>query len=444
MKIILASTPLPGHLNPLLAVGRILIAAGHEVVVTSGSGFRDRAETIGAGFHPLPAKADLDLLHIDDIFPERKSLPPGPPQLRFDMEHIFLDTIPAQFAGLNDILRTFPADLILVDTLFGGTLPFALGAPAARRPATAGLGVIFLPFHRDDGAPGGLGLLPATGPEQFAQYQAIAGQVKAGLLQPVQAHADGMLMQLGAAKLPMPYFDALVALHDLFLQPTVPGFEYPRRDLPHGVRFIGALPPPSGYPMPDAVTAALGQGKRIVLVTQGTVANFDLGQLLAPTLAALAERDDLVVLAATGGRAIADIPGRIPANAIAAPFLPFDRIMPRVDVLVTNGGYGTVSHALSVGVPLVVAGATEDKPEVGARVAWSGTGIDLRTETPSAEQVRVAVGAVLAEPPYRARAHALSREFGRYDAAAEICRLLEHAVAERTRGGHGTHPLHAD
>jgi UDP:flavonoid glycosyltransferase YjiC (YdhE family) len=435
MKIILASTPLPGHFNPLLAVGRILIAAGHEVVVSSGSGFRERAEAIGAGFRPLPAEADLDLLHIDEIFPERKSLPPGPPQLRFDMERIFLDTIPAQFAGLNAILRSFPADLILVDTLFGGTLPFALGAPAAIRPATAGLGVIFLPFHRDDGAPAGLGLPPATAPEQFAQYRAIAEKVEAGLLQPVQAHADTVLARLGAARLQMPYFDALVALHDLFLQPTVPGFEYPRRDLPQGVRFIGALPPPDGYPMPDAVAAALGQGKRIVLVTQGTVANFDLGQLLAPTLAGLAERTDLVVLAATGGRPITDIPGRIPANAIAAPFLPFDRIMKRMDVLVTNGGYGTVSHALSAGVPLVVAGATEDKPEVGARAAWSGTGIDLRTETPSAEQIREAVGAVLANPSYRARAQALSYEFGRYDAAREVCSLLERAVAERTQRG---------
>ncbi len=32
MKILIASTPATGHLNPLLAIGRILIAEGHEVV----------------------------------------------------------------------------------------------------------------------------------------------------------------------------------------------------------------------------------------------------------------------------------------------------------------------------------------------------------------------------------------------------------------------------
>jgi hypothetical protein len=31
MKILIASTPATGHLNPLLAIGRILIAEGHDV-----------------------------------------------------------------------------------------------------------------------------------------------------------------------------------------------------------------------------------------------------------------------------------------------------------------------------------------------------------------------------------------------------------------------------
>jgi hypothetical protein len=31
MKILIASTPATGHLNPLLAIGRFLIAEGHEI-----------------------------------------------------------------------------------------------------------------------------------------------------------------------------------------------------------------------------------------------------------------------------------------------------------------------------------------------------------------------------------------------------------------------------
>ncbi|MEJ0094697.1 MAG: hypothetical protein WDN46_15080 [Methylocella sp.] len=55
MKVLIASTPAIGHLNPLLAIGRVLIGEGHEVVGLSGSALRDRIEGIGAAFHPLRA-----------------------------------------------------------------------------------------------------------------------------------------------------------------------------------------------------------------------------------------------------------------------------------------------------------------------------------------------------------------------------------------------------
>jgi hypothetical protein len=49
-----------------------------------------------------------------------------------------------------------------------------------------------------------------------------------------------------------------------------------------------------------------------------------------------------------------------------------------------HGGYGGVQYALSNGVPLIVGGATEDKPEVAARLRWAGVGIDLGIGKPQA------------------------------------------------------------
>jgi len=57
IKILIASTPATGHLNPLLAIGHILVAEGHEVVGLTGSAFRERIENIGAEFRPFPAGA---------------------------------------------------------------------------------------------------------------------------------------------------------------------------------------------------------------------------------------------------------------------------------------------------------------------------------------------------------------------------------------------------
>ena len=194
------------------------------------------------------------------------------------------------------------------------------------------------------------------------------------------------------------------------------------------MRFIGALPlARSDMPAPDWA-AELDGTKRVVLVTQGTVANHDLGQVIAPTLAALADIPDVLVVVTTGGRQVGAIPGPIPANARVETFLPYDWLLPKVDVVVTNGGYGTVSLALERGIPLVVAGVTEDKAEISARVAWSGVGVNLATNTATPEAVRQAVRDVLEKPQYRARAMAMADEFAQYDAAPAIIRLVSEAV----------------
>ena len=59
MKIVIATTPAPGHVNPMLGIARIiLLSEGHEVVAFTGSAFQDRIKAIGAAFRAIPASAD--------------------------------------------------------------------------------------------------------------------------------------------------------------------------------------------------------------------------------------------------------------------------------------------------------------------------------------------------------------------------------------------------
>lgn len=427
MRILLAATPASGHLNPILAVARILIADGHDTVVTTASVFQKKVEEIGARFAALPAGADIDLSDINAVFPERNAIAPGLQQLAFDFEHMFIKTIPAQFAGIEALLQHFPAELIIVDTMFGGCLPFLLGA-RAQRPAIAGLGVTCLLTRRDDGAPIGPGLPPATAPEVLAQYRAIAADVDTHLLEPARQRVDEILKALGAAPLPMPFIDALVSLHDIFLQPSVPGFDFPYQELPSNLHFIGALPVPSTGPLSSELVSAISKYKRVVLVTQGTVANVDLGQLIGPAVTVLSKRADVLILVATGGRPLSAMPVALPSNALAAEFLPFGALMPHIDLLITNGGYGAVTQAVSCGVPIIAGGTSEDKQEVNARIDWCGVGIDLRTDTPSVAQLEIAISNVLDNATFRNRAYAIAAEFSSYDAEAALNMLLKQTV----------------
>ena len=122
--------------------------------------------------------------------------------------------------------------------------------------------------------------------------------------------------------------------------------------------------------------------------------NADLGRLLLVTTRALAD-DDVLVVATTGGPDPEPLRRGLPTNVRLERFVPHDLLLPHVDVMVTNGGYGGVQQALANGVPLVVAGDSEDKPEVAARVQWSGTGVNLHTGRPSPAMVARAVRRVL-------------------------------------------------
>jgi UDP:flavonoid glycosyltransferase YjiC (YdhE family) len=147
-------------------------------------------------------------------------------------------------------------------------------------------------------------------------------------------------------------------------------------------------------------------------------------------LTGLAKEEDVIVLATTGGQPSESILTEIPANAHVASFLPYELIMPSVDLLVTNGGYGTVNLALAHGIPIVSAGMTEDKGEVSAHVQWAGVGIDLRTNQATAEDLRAAAREVLDNPVYSERAKELALEFASHNTEMEVLRRIEACVLE--------------
>jgi UDP:flavonoid glycosyltransferase YjiC (YdhE family) len=422
VRILIASTPMTGHLNPLLTIGRLLIAEGHEVVGLTGSALRERIEGIGAQFQPLPAGADLDLRDILSVVPELKDIAPGLEWLRVAIERLFVDTVPVQHKGLQQVLRDFPAEIVIGDDMFFGVLPMLLG-PRSKRPPIVLCGISILHWRREDGAPHFLGLPPATTQAQLNEYAAISQEHDGVVNQPLARRLNRSLKDLGVGPLSMTLYDSVVELADAYMQMTVPSFEFPR-DIPPSVHFIGALPIiPNQAPLPVWANELDGS-RKVVLVTQGTLANHNFGLLIAPTLAALANEPDLLVVVTAGGRPIDAIPGPIPGNARLASYLPFEWMLPKVDVLVTNGGYGSVNQAMSFGIPLVTAGLTEDKADVNARVAWSGVGIDLATNEPTPQALRDAIRTVLDKPNYRSRASLMADAFAEIDTRSEILRIV--------------------
>lgn len=171
-----------------------------------------------------------------------------------------------------------------------------------------------------------------------------------------------------------------------------------------------------------------------VHLTQGTIANDDFGQLIRPALEGLAD-DDVLIAVATGGRPVESLPP-LPANARAAEFLPYDDLLPKTDVYVTNGGYGGVQYALRYGVPIVaVGGSHEDKPEVLSRIAWSGVGRRIMTETPTPTAVRRAVRAVLDDDRYGDAARGIAARMAASGGVHRLAEIVDELIARRRSSG---------
>ena len=140
--------------------------------------------------------------------------------------------------------------------------------------------------------------------------------------------------------------------------------------------------------------------------------------------------DDVLVVVTTGGRTLDTLPP-LPANAQAAAYLPYDELLPRTAVYVTNGGYGGVQYALRYGVPIVATGGKEDKPEVGARVAWSGVGRRIRRERPSPRALRCDIMAVLKQPSYRQASERVAADMAAAPGFAGLADVVDRLVADR-------------
>ncbi|MGW0944643.1 nucleotide disphospho-sugar-binding domain-containing protein [Streptomyces sp. NPDC002623] len=428
--VIAAAAPFHGHVQPVLTVTADLVRRGHEVVVLTGGRFAEDVRAVGALHVAVPPEADFDDRKLDLYFPERAALPPGPAQLAYDLKHIFGDPTAAQYRALTTLLaRRFPASVVIGDPYFWGTTALSLSAAPGHRPVTVSLGITLPTWLSEDAPPIGFGLPPLVGEDAKKRHREMNDQVRE-VFADTQRHIEENFGESGV-ELPGFFLDALVTAPDHYLQLTVPGFEYPRADLPRSFRFVGPLPatPPRPQPLPDWWGEVKSARRPVVVVTQGSFDNRDLGRLVRPAVDALAGEDVLVV-AATGradGPAEIHAAGPVPANARIGGYVPLDALLPHASVLVTNGGYGGVHEALRHGVPLVVGGDGEDKPEVAARVEWSGAGRDLRTGRPSPEAVRDAVRTVLAEPGHRRRAAELQGEFERHDALAAIAEVVEWA-----------------
>ncbi|GAA1999165.1 glycosyltransferase [Microbacterium ulmi] len=420
-RIMLEAMPFTGHVTPIAAVASELVARGNDVRFYTGSAFQGRVEASGARFVPWRVAPDFDENDMQATFP-RLVGKKGLGQLLINVADVMIGTAPAQVDDLRSEWEREPWDVIAMDELSVGAAFFA----EQRGGAWATVSVLPLNLSGTSGPPSGMGLAPGTNVvtrTRDAALRALVPMFSRPLTKPL-ARARAAVGLPPATRT----FDQTVFSPALVVASGVPLLDFERPDRPPHVQFVGELAHTTRAAQPEVDPPPWWgdlDGRTVVHVTQGTF-NIDPTNLLRPALEALADVDAIVV--ATSG-----VPGRdslpfpVPRNARVAGFVPYARLLPRVDVVVTNGGWGGVLAALAHDIPLVIAGGDLDKPEIAARVAWARAGVNLRTGTPTAAQVRAGFDRVAGDRSFRdaaARVGAQLRSLGGAPRAAELIEAL--------------------
>lgn len=410
-KFLVSTMPATGHINPALPVAAALVNRGHEVWWHTGTEYAEKVKATGAHFVPFDRAPDFTEI---PVIPDPGAK--GPAAAVSVLRRLFIDRIPGQVADYESILSDFSADALIADMC-------SLGAATLRDrggPVYATLGINPLVTADPEIPPFGSHRPPASSTMGRIRNRLAHAMGRIFMRKPT-ALLNAVRADLGLTPLP-PGKDMSDVLRSPFLHimPTTEAFEYPRRNLEPQVHFVGPLlPAPSSHFEPPNWWNDL-TGKRVVHVTQGTVAT-DPNALVRPTIEALASEDVLLVVTSPNPVAL----GTLPGNVRTAEFIPHAALLPHVNAMVTNAGYNGVLTALAHGVPLVCAGLSEDKANVSARVAWSRAGIDLKTDRPSPQQLRDAIRRVLGDPAYRHNAARIRDDFARHRPSGEATALLE-------------------
>jgi len=412
-KILFANVPADGHFNPMTGIAMELKSQGHDVKWYTSKMFAEKLKKLDIPHYPFKKALEVNQFNINDVFPERKKLKAGVPQLKFDIKNFFVYRAPEYFEDISEIKQDFPFDVFICDAAFtaGQIVKKKLNVPSV------GIGISPVMSTSKDLPPYGLGLTPDHSYIGRIKQKLLRFVAKNFLFKESTAEYNKILERYSLPAENVILFDIPVLRSDVFLQSGTPGFEYERTDMPEKLKFVGPLHGYKTFPKKELNYTwqdKLNKYKKNVLISQGTFEP-DHSKLIIPALEALKNENYLLIIA-TGYHHTQELRKKYNQdNIIIEDFIDFDFIMPRTDIYITNGGYGGTLLAIDHALPMMAAGINEGKNEICARIGYFNLGINLKTEKPGAEKIKNAVKKILSNPIYKQNVEKLRDEFKSYD-----------------------------
>ena len=413
MRFLLTSWGSFGDLHPFLALGRGLLARGHQVTLLGHPDWEAEATAAGLRFVSSgePGRKELIREHPDVLSPKWGGLT--------SLHALAREAIaPSYEPMLEALLRETPTHDAMVAHHF--TFP----APGAAE-------LTGIPWATVTLAPG---IIPSAYTQPAASYRLSGEGVMArqwnrfvwstGRL--LTRRAVDPIVNAGRARRGLrPVKDVIFAGHSPRLNLQLYSKHYAQRppDWTEEKRYAGFCfyDPPHAPGLAPEVEDFLQRGDKPVLFTLGSTAVQQPGAFYRSAVEALGSLGlrGILLIGPEENR-----PRALPDQILAVPYVSYGLLMPRVRAVAHQCGIGTLSHTLRAGVPSVACPFAFDQPSNARRLEALGVGEVVLPHQHTARHLREALQRLLAgEAPERARR--LGEIIRAEDGVGQACAILE-------------------
>ena len=354
-RVLFTTQPGLGHLVPLLPVADGLRDRGHAVVFATSASFADAVAR--AGHTSRPAGRDWLASTMATTFPEIVSRPPGPGRYAWARKVVFAsETARASLPDMAAIARDWHADLIVREAAeYGGCLAAEL------------LDIPHTVVRTDSGS------------SSYADRHHVANSL------------DAIRAEVGLSPDP----DAAMAFRYLLLSFAPRCLDGPDQEAaPTAHHLRPSDPNDTGHAFDIAQLTARPE-QPTVYATLGTI--YNQPDLLTAIVQALATEPVNLIMTVGPNLDPEAFDPHLP-NVRVERWIPQQFVLPHCAAVVTHGGYGTVTAALTHGCPLVLLPISADQPHNAAGCAAAGVGINVAPSERSPETIREATVEVLRNP----------------------------------------------
>lgn len=413
-NLALVCPPLPGHLNPMLTLGRALKKRGHRVTVFNIPAIQGTIESQALEFEAVGAAGGEKLAESIRQMGEKQ----GVSSLRFavacacQMTEILCEQLPRR-------LRINAINLVIADQNepAGGSVAEHLSLPFVNVCPS-------LPLNRDPDIP------PPFVPWSFRPDAWGRARNRIGygfsdlLIAPIHKSINRYRKRWGLTLIRQP--DDTFSPLAQFCQ-MVPEIDFPRHELPAGFHYLGPFYEPGAHGVPFPYEQL--DRRPLIYASLGTLQARDSRHFA--TIAEACAGLDAQLVISTGGDT-GDLPPRLPGSPIVVRYAPQLDILARASLTITHAGLNTVMQSLLCGVPLVALPITHDQPAIAARVAHAGAGEMIPIRKATSVLLRDAVKRVMSVASYRHRAREISESIQRAGGAERAATIIEGVLAGRS------------